>query len=371
MVKSEKMRPKPLNLGLAVRVTSELGNHLWKIAQGKIVQLLALEDGRFNFTVQYILFTNPQAHRDIQKCFTFFSPNSTKNSVTWIHEFSNEWQTIRRRQENTFAKYFNESDWLMFTETTYGSSTYASLRNNIDRLANITENIISDRRNAELGKIRSNISSMPPEKSFNYPPTLPIVLRIDMMATLTLLDMFFADVFQLLAFDDERCCAARPYEDETVFHFRGFQHELKKRKQEFPPKFVESYQELDPNRTAYELLAHLRWGDKVVLLSRFSEEDVLQPYINSMKDRGLQVRVITGQTGVQDLCFLKSAKKELVGFHRSSYFRYAALMSQSVKSVISYNMDLPEYKTNWFDFQPKYSERLKIKKFEHKVFQPI
>jgi hypothetical protein len=42
-----------LPLDLFIFLTGRLGNNLLEIAYGKIIQLLALEDGRFNFTIRY------------------------------------------------------------------------------------------------------------------------------------------------------------------------------------------------------------------------------------------------------------------------------------------------------------------------------
>ena len=81
------------------------------------------------------------------------------------------------------------------------------------------------------------------------------------------------------------------------------------------------FAELKPNRTAYELLGHLKRGDKVAITTRFHSPDV-QQYVDAMTSRGLQVRVITGQKDVEDFCFLLSAQRELVGNVVSTYVKW-------------------------------------------------
>ena len=72
------------------------------------------------------------------------------------------------------------------------------------------------------------------------------------------------------------------------------------------------FEKLSPNKTAYELFAHLEPSDKVVIMTRFGGKHV-QPYVSALKERGLQVCVIEGQSDTQDFCFLMNAQKELVG----------------------------------------------------------
>jgi len=94
------------------------------------------------------------------------------------------------------------------------------------------------------------------------------------------------------------------------------------------------YKELPPDRVANELLSHLNVGDKVVLLSRFTK--TLKPFVKLIQKRGLIVRTITGQSGIQDFCFLMSTTKELIGMFQSTYVFWAALLSTTVKKVILY-----------------------------------
>jgi hypothetical protein len=85
------------------------------------------------------------------------------------------------------------------------------------------------------------------------------------------------------------------------------------------------FEELSPNKTAYELFAHLRPGDKIAITTRFGGKHV-EPYVSALNERGLNVRVVDGQSGTEDFCFLMSAQKELVGTSLSTFSRWAAYL---------------------------------------------
>lgn len=133
------------------------------------------------------------------------------------------------------------------------------------------------------------------------------------------------------------------------------------RKKSFARK--KGFEELSPNKTANELFRHLRKGDKVAITTRFGGKHV-EPYVSALEERGLQVRVIHGQSAVEDLCFLMSAKKELVGTIKSSYVRWAAMLGD-MERVELYDMQDPKRKTlshpNFTD--PRLKRRFVIKEY--------
>ena len=88
------------------------------------------------------------------------------------------------------------------------------------------------------------------------------------------------------------------------------------------------FTELGPKQTADELFGGLSRGDKVAMLSRFKNGEV-QEYVQALEDRGIQVRLISGQTPVQDFCFLKNTKKEVVGSEISTFFQWAAYLGDA------------------------------------------
>lgn len=102
--------------------------------------------------------------------------------------------------------------------------------------------------------------------------------------------------------------------------------------------------ELDAERVANQLFAHLKEGDKVAIVSRY--ETGVQDFIDAFSKRGIVARMVTGQTGMQDFCFLRRAQKEVVGTTRSSFFMYAGFLSRS-KIVRAYLASAPD--STWGD----------------------
>jgi hypothetical protein len=108
-----------------------------------------------------------------------------------------------------------------------------------------------------------------------------------------------------------------------------------------PEYFKEfGFEELSPNKTANELFRNLKAGDKIAITSRFISDPKVNAYVDALTSRGIQVRVIEGQTGVEDFCFLLSARKELVGFAESSYAAWAGYLGNANK-VRLYSVDSP------------------------------
>jgi hypothetical protein len=66
-------------------------------------------------------------------------------------------------------------------------------------------------------------------------------------------------------------------------------------------------------------------------------EKILANYTGALRERGLQVRYLSGQTGPQGFCFLRNATKGLYGDYFSTYFRSAALFSDTVKNITFFN----------------------------------
>jgi hypothetical protein len=76
-------------------------------------------------------------------------------------------------------------------------------------------------------------------------------------------------------------------------------------------------------------MGHLPAGQKVAITTRFANEPRAQEYQRALQDRGLRVRVVANQTGVQDFCFLLRARQELMGVAKSTYARWAAYLGDA------------------------------------------
>jgi hypothetical protein len=123
------------------------------------------------------------------------------------------------------------------------------------------------------------------------------------------------------------------------------------------------YQDVTPNQTATILFGHLQPGDRVAIATRSilpqyssnsksentgttatttssNPPNLLVHHIQALEDRGIQVRVITGQSGMQDFCFLAHAQKELIGNVRSTFALWAAILGNSQVAKL-YTVDSP------------------------------
>lgn len=157
-------------------------------------------------------------------------------------------------------------------------------------------------------------------------------------------DKFYDDIRELLVFDYTKCCKLQAEPDETVLHIRGYTTEMPGAGKRM------GFAELSPNKVATELLSNLKSGEKVAILSRFGGKSVLiEPYVKALEARGLQVRVISGQTGYEDFCFLMSTQKEFVGIHGSSYASFAAYLGNMTRARL-YFLDSPETRRRYGDF---------------------
>ena len=139
----------------------------------------------------------------------------------------------------------------------------------------------------------------------------------------------YNDARRWLSFDEATCCKETPYPDEVVFHFRNFNQELRR-------SGPDKYAEVSPTSLAnYAFRYHLP-GTRVAILSRFATG--LEPYVEALESKKFSVRVIANQTGVEDFCFMMKTTRELVGFHLTTYFRWASFLSNA-KMVRFYRLD--------------------------------
>jgi hypothetical protein len=118
-------------------------------------------------------------------------------------------------------------------------------------------------------------------------------------------------------------------------HHRSFVREMPR------VGFAYGFEEMGPNQTARDLFGHLQAGEKLAIISRFDRSAFEDQLMESLEHRGVQVRFITGQSGVQDFCFLMNVKKEMVGSGISTYFLWAGILGNASK-VRSYFLNTPE-----------------------------
>jgi hypothetical protein len=165
------------------------------------------------------------------------------------------------------------------------------------------------------------------------------------------LQRFYAQYKKLFQFnfDDPLCCNPNtiPDPDESVFHFRNFKKELNNPKQKRFP-------ELGPNQIAQEVLGHLNAGDKVAMISRIHDEYV-EEHVQALRRRGLVVRVVQGNSGEQDFCFLMQATKEILGSDKSTFFFWAGVLGNA-KKVRLHSIG-PNYRYSAYDSPKELKDR--------------
>ena len=99
------------------------------------------------------------------------------------------------------------------------------------------------------------------------------------------------------------------------------------------------FEELSPRKISDDLLENLSDGDKVAITSRFIN-DAVDKIVDALHARDIQVRVVTNQSAEEDFCFLKMAKKELVGMAKSTYVQWAGILGDA-DLVRMYMVDSP------------------------------
>jgi hypothetical protein len=323
-------------IDLVVILSGELGNNLLKIAFGKIIQCFALEEGMFNFSLRFVsqgLRKSISARHDVEQCFSkHFSPNLV-NLAEWKLN-SADWKEIVDIQTTVIERFYQgeNDDPIQAIALLQITNPYSfdTIRHHLENLQDILYRMnlqkqIDETRYNDFFISNSDADGREITEIHNL--SLPFLIA-NAFPVFSLLDRYWEEISELFTFstDEQRCCSTKPEVDETVLHIRGFDVEM--------PNVYNNlgFRELNPHQTSTDLLAHLKAGDKVAIVSRFDERS-LANFTGALVDRGLHVRFITGLSGVQGFCFLKSAYKELVGGNRSTYFLMASMLNDHVSNV--------------------------------------
>ena len=204
-------------------------------------------------------------------------------------------------------------------ETIFGSGEYKfDLEILNEYLSNHPELMLDEMSNSTIAENGSKVPRL--------------MVRIRSMEIYRVVDTLYDELRATFAFDDEACCGKTlehpPAEDESVLHLRNFAMEMREslRKQK-------GFQQLDKERIATEVLGHLQDGDKIALAGRALEKDAAnnstEAYgiVKSIQAKNLTVRFSPGESGMEDFCFLKNAKKELIGSSKSTFAQMAAYLA--------------------------------------------
>ena len=294
----------PAMATVIVDLHGELGNWLSLLVAGRNLQNRALQ-------------ANPPIHTELI--------GQHENNSRWLRPKADIEKCFPQLRRINFEGGINDPDFLPIQSLQQGRLQQDEQR----LLMNYTLLMSDDFRNLNL-LIRKQHAGNYTESSESEKYRLPYVTVRQFMSweMVTNLDVY-NDARRWLSFDEATCCKETPYPDEVVFHFRNFNHELRR---DGPDK----YAEVSPTSLAnFAFRDHLP-GTRVAILSRFATG--LEPYVEALESKNFSVRVIANQTGVEDFCFMKKTTRELVGFHLSTYFRWASFLSNT-KVVRFYRLD--------------------------------
>lgn len=237
------------------------------------------------------------------------------------HQFSQKWVRAMKSmmcftkmrkmdfsQGNTeeFEDRWNEQhNWLGGDQ--FNIKTAASLRSGLE----------------ELVQVFSNTANPPPVLPVDVNITIPFIYANAFGIGRDVVDPFFDRLKDLFEYDlnNPKCCGPRALANESVFHARGFEVELRRSAKK------RGLEELSPNKTVMELLRNHQQGDKIAVVSRFSSFGQL--YVDRMVREGLDARLVTTRNGEQSFCFLMSGQNEIIGGVKSTFLRWASYLGNA------------------------------------------
>ena len=308
-----------INIDLIVKTQGEFGNHIHGIALGQTIKYMSKEfNYPFHFKIHYLgqkssslLRTKKMVPSELASCFPSLS------NIDFRECNVNSYDKLYSHQEYFYGKN-NASTFNVRDSVTTGSSIQ-----NLHSVFQYIQKVTKEERNIAFHQLQSILNDVD-----ILPLNIPFVLANN-FCHMDLVDRYRDEIREYFSMNSSSCCSIVPEEDETVVHIRGFATEMKRHK-----KIAPKYSEVNATILANNVLSHLKEGDKVALLSRFAE--TLYPYQHALEERNITVRTITGQSVVEDFCFLMSTTKELVGMISSTYVYWASLLSYSVKNVTLY-----------------------------------
>ena len=275
-------------LTIVVQLSGELGNHLQKIGAGLCVQYVIERELGIPTEVKL----RAQEHA------------KWKHAMDWTKEAFNGTRALNFREMNTpdFDKAQNEQrTWISFL-IEGGKLDVA----NITNPHMLTDGVeLNEDGLGALLKLVNQTWRLRGRQTEGAAISMPHV-HINGFMSEYCLDLTYYDLREFLVLDEAANCRALPYPNETVVHFRNFIAEMPRRGMGL------GFEEMDETRMTTEVLADLKPGDNVAIVSRMDNN--IDKYIKMMELRGLKVRYIRGQTGNQDFCVsMREAKGHING----------------------------------------------------------
>ena len=289
-------QPPNRTISLIVKLRGELGNQLSVLANARVTQHLGLAAG-----LHIELIGQHQEHPkwtrgrdDLVKCFPEFR---TLNFEGGVHDEANNFGRVQKLQEAWLSaeeqqKLFNVRDFTFLKQ------------------------LLDQQAAGEAPVLTNTRYSFPylTATSFSF---WDVVQREDL----------YHDMRHWMRFDEAACCQQVPAPDEIVFHHRNYLAELGEQRVR-----GNHFAEVTPETAARSVFGNsssssTNHSSRVAIVSRTTAG--LESYVTALQQAGLKVRLITGQTGVQDFCFIQKAQREFVGQYQSTFARWAALLGNA------------------------------------------
>lgn len=296
---------------IVVQLSGELGNQIGKISSGLYVQNLIKT--RLGLKTEIKLRAQDSS--------------KWKRAMQWTKEAFPNTRSMDFREANTFE--FDEmrslqAQWIdeKLAENKF-NLTHIKDPHSLKHLKSNFHDAIEMLRQAWTMEKPANVSG----GNFSF----PFVYVDRFLPEIPLFEECYTLVRDFFTIDEKAICKKIPDPDETVFHFRNFLTEMPGRGKRL------GFEELSANKTAKELFANHKPGEKVAIISRFG--DKVDEYIQAMESiRGLKVRYIENQTGNEDFCFLVKAQKEIIATKMSTFSLWAGVLGDA-KKVRMYTVD--------------------------------
>jgi len=295
---------------ILVQLSGEMANNLHHIAHGIGLQLMAKEE--FNIDCNVVLRHQEapkwkSARDKIQQCF----PNLTG------------WDFAEGNNKKIFQERWNlQSSWLQERadelQGLINSQDLSEIRKGLQILS---EQILTDPDRPWVDEGRSSIRI-----PFLFSETLDVFPMID---------RYFDPISDLFVFNDTTCCRQIPKSEDIVFHFRNYESEMPERR-----AYEMGFAELSPSKVATEIFPHLQPGndkDHVQITTRIFNQRA-RNYVEALDGHGIHSSIIIDQSSLEDFCFLKETKRELVGNARSTFVQWAAFLGTVSKARL-YHVD--------------------------------
>ena len=170
---------QPVKMDLVVYLGGELGNHMLQIEMGRIIQLVAMEDGRLQFTVRYLsqgLTKSERTCKELQKCFSAHISEEKVNLMEW-NISSIEWKQILDNQERYMSDIFH--DWAEPAQAArllhINGTTIESIRASLDEVYDISSRI--EQQKTKITMQNAAIPSIPFAFSSGLFPSISLIAR--------------------------------------------------------------------------------------------------------------------------------------------------------------------------------------------------